>query len=242
MLTAAPQACYGLAQAAFKPLLHAGRPYLPSCLPWRPLLRGWRALSSQHDVCEFMAHLLSIAEPSAYEGLWQSRLTNPFLVTAADPLAAPILLPITGSSLQALVDSWSQQASIQALTRHSGVVMLQLERYGILEGRPSKNSNAVPIQPGESVVLPVFATNHDTELSHMSFRVAYVIYHRGQSTQSGHYQTALCFPRGGTSCASWQFHICNDDCTPRLAKPSDLRDIHCNGYLVGLVWDAGFGA
>eukprot|EP00439_Symbiodinium_sp_Y106_P006153 s5660_g1.t1 len=57
MLTAAPQACYGLAQAAFKPLLHAG------------------------------------------------------------PLAAPILLPITGSSLQALVDSWSQQASIQALPR-----------------------------------------------------------------------------------------------------------------------------
>ena len=111
MLTAAPQACFGLAQAAFKPLLHAGRPYLPSCLPWRPLLRGWRALSSQHDVCEFMAHLLSIAEPSAYEGLWQSRLTNPFLVTAAGPLAAPILLPITGSSLQALVDSWSQQAS-----------------------------------------------------------------------------------------------------------------------------------
>ena len=55
--------------------------------------------------------LLSIAEPSAYEGLWQSRLTNPFLVTAAGPLAAPILLPITGSSLQALVDSWSQQAS-----------------------------------------------------------------------------------------------------------------------------------
>ena len=29
MLTAALQACFGLAQAAFKPLLHAGRPYLP---------------------------------------------------------------------------------------------------------------------------------------------------------------------------------------------------------------------
>ena len=120
-------------------------------------LAGWRALSSQHDVCEFMAHLLSIAEPSAYEGLWQSRLTNPFLVTAAGPLAAPIFAANHGLLFAGACGFMVPAGLHTGSSPHSGVVMLQLERYGILEGRPSKNSNAVPIQPGESVVLPVLS-------------------------------------------------------------------------------------
>ena len=115
--------------------------------------------------------------------------------------------------------------------------MLQLERYGLTDGRPCKNTTPIPIQPGEPVVLPVFDNGHDTELSHLTFRVAYVIYHHGTTTNSGHYQLALCHTKGGASRVQWQFYVCNDNCLPRSARPSDLRDIQGSGYLVGLVRD-----
>ena len=100
-LTASPRECYGAAQAALKPLMRSGRPYLPSCLPWGPLLRGWHHLSTQHDACEFMVHLLDKAAPAAFEGSWQSRLSDPFTITDEGPLRTPILLDLRGETCYA---------------------------------------------------------------------------------------------------------------------------------------------
>ena len=106
--------------------MRSGRPYLPSCLPWRPLLRGWRHLSTQHDACEFMTHLLDRASPVAFEGCWQSRLSHPFTITDEGPLRAPILLDLRGepSGIGGLL----VRASLypQALAACSGVVTLQI--------------------------------------------------------------------------------------------------------------------
>ena len=82
-LTNAPSHCFGSAQAALRLLGKTGTFYLPSCLLWTPLLRGWRALAQQHDVAEFMQHFLSHANPPAYREFWQSRLDLPLQVVDA---------------------------------------------------------------------------------------------------------------------------------------------------------------
>ena len=83
-------------------------------------------------------------------------------------------------------------------------------------------------------MLPCFSEADSVELHHRQFRVAYVIYHHGEVTTSGHYQAALCFPVDPLA-TSWQFYICNDGTEPRCAAAADLRDILHNAYLVGLV-------
>ena len=116
-------------------------------------------------------------------------------------------------------------------------MLLQLKRFHRDSGSVVKNTAPLRIEPGESLILPLFAAASDTELIHQQFRVAYVIYHHGPTPHSGHYQVALSSVRGGSAVTAWHFYVCNDNCVPRLAKPADLRDIHHNGYLVGLVRD-----
>ena len=94
-LLAAPRPCLGSAQAALKLLRKSGTPYLPSCLAWGPILRGWRGLCQQNDAAEFMTHLLRVAQPEAYQGQWQARVSNPVAVVDTGPLAAPILLDVS---------------------------------------------------------------------------------------------------------------------------------------------------
>ena len=114
---------------------------------------------------------------------------------------------------------------------------MQLKRFKYEVGGVTKDTAPLRIEPGESLILPIFAEASDTVLIHQQFRVAYVIYHHGVTPHSGHYQVALCSTRGGSAVTAWHFYICNDNCVPRLAQPADLRDIHHNGYLIGLVRD-----
>ena len=234
-LATTPAHCHGRLQAAVKLLRKPLKPYLPSCLPWVPLLRQWISLRMQHDAAEFMLHLVNYAEPSAYIGQWQARTENPPQVEETGPLSAPILLDLPGGSLQGLVDNWCHQAAIHALQCHSGIVQLQLKRYRNALGVTHKCSDPIAILPGDSLILPVFADSASTTLSHRQFRVAYVIFHHGQTTTSGHYQTALSVPTGPTADSEWQFYICDDGKMPRRAASADLRDIKHNAYLVGLI-------
>ena len=180
--------------------------------------------------------LLRRANPSAYVGLWQSRMSAPHIVREAGDLSLPILIDMQSGSLQHLVDQWTHQAAVHALVHHSGIVMLQIKRYGFEpDSGPTKNLTPLHLQPGEVIVLPQFASQEGLELQLLRFRVGYVIYHLGHTTDTGHYQVALCEKRGHAATAPWQFAICNDGCVPRRAAPSDLCNIAANCYLIGLI-------
>ena len=200
-----------------------------------PPVRHWKSLRTQHDAAEFMLHLINHAEPSAYIGQWQSRTENPLRVEETGPLNAPILLDLPGGSLQELIDKWSRQAAIHALTHHSGIVQRQLKRYHHSFGVTHKSQDPIAILPGDPLILPVFADSASTDLLHRQFRVAYVIFHHGQTTTSGHYGAALSVPLGPTADSEWQFQICNDGRVPRCAAPADSRDIKHNACLVGWI-------
>ena len=234
--------CGGKARTAIMLAQRAHKPYLPDCLAWHPILRGWSQLKQQHDAGMFLTHVLTYAAPAALCGVWQARLCNPDTVTDAGPLTSPILLEVQGRDLQSAVHYWHRQHTIHALTSHGGAVVLQLNRYSFLEGAPRKVCQPVNILPGSTVQMPIFAAR-GIEVSFQPFRVAFVIFHLGDRVTSGHYQTALCVRRRPESAQQpahgldvWEFQICNDRCRPRVATTRDLDCIHCNAYLVGLLY------
>ena len=103
---------------------------LSQCLPWGQFLRTWQQVARQHDAAEFLMHFLQIAQPSAYVGAWQARLDDPEVVTQTGPLLARILMEVRGPTLQEPIDHWHAQPETHALRFRSGLVLVQLERYG----------------------------------------------------------------------------------------------------------------
>ena len=177
------------------------------------------------------------------QGEWAARLTNPHVVTDSGPLLAPLPIEVQGTTLQDAIDRWSMQHSIHALTRHSGIVLLQLKRYYFHAGSAVKNREPVLIEPGRLVTLPVFRYDSWTEVEQQQFRVICVIFHLGDSVSSGHYQTALSYcaqsvslgTAADVSCAPWEYRICDDRRRPRRAKAADNQCINHNAYLIGLM-------
>ena len=212
------------------PILRSSEPvHLPDCLALRWLFAGWSQLHQQHDAGEFLAHCLYAAEAEAWEGRWESRLSEPFRVADAGTLLRAIPLPITGTTLQSLLDAWSQQYAPHALTLHNNVLFLQLERYG---ADAHKNQQLLRIRPGDQLAVPLFAEPASLATRHETFQVVTVIYHIGHTVKSGHYQTLLGHP---SEDGSWGFLVCDDNRSPRVARKTDLNLVDRNAYLIGLV-------
>ncbi|OLQ10962.1 hypothetical protein AK812_SmicGene5292 [Symbiodinium microadriaticum] len=114
----------------------------------------------------------------AWEGTWQARLANPDRCTDEGTLLLAVPLPISGSTLQSLIDSWHVQYSRHAVAKHKGILFLQLERYS---PALAKNLSEIRIRPGDQLAVPVFAETTGLSTLHESFQVAVIIYHLGDS-------------------------------------------------------------
>ena len=137
--------------------------------------------------------------------------------------------------MQSLIAMWHQQYAVHAISQHSGLIMLQLCRYG---SSGTKDCSILPIAPGERLRLPVFVSAEGTRVSEETFCVIWVVFHLGETTSSGHYQAALSVPTTPTTPgehAVWDYYICNDGKTPRKARKTDHSVIDANAYLVGLL-------
>ena len=112
---------------------------------------------------------------------------TPARVVTSGTLEHAIVLPFEGAppyTLQGMLDRWSGQYAPQALVTHRGVVWLQLERYMYAA---AKNRQTVRVRPGDQVAVPIFSESTGLSIQHESFTVAALIYHLGDTTQSGHY-------------------------------------------------------
>ena len=234
-LLGARELCYGAAEAAMRIVTRAGSPYLPSCLPWIPLISGWRNLARQQDAAEFMHHLLLRSSAVAYHGTWQARLCNPTQVVDTGELSSPLPMDLQGGDVQSIIDGWAHQHAVHALVAHGGVVIIQLKRYHVTDARPIKDPSPITFEPGQRVALPIFDDDEGTSTSHQSFRVVYAVVHHGPSTDTGHYQAVLCLPGSEGTDEGWQFYVCNDRAVPRTVTPADYQSIRCNSYLLGLI-------
>lgn len=236
--------CYGKVASAMKPVLSVGKPLLPNSLAWHVVLRGWSELHRQHDVCQFMMHLVEVAEPKAYRGSWQARLTNPDVTVDAGSLQAPILLDLPGRTVAELVQSWHAQHALYALHQRSGVISLQIKRYRHTATGQVKDASPLKWQPGERIAMPIFCDSVGVQVRFEYFRIVFAICHLGQCTQSGHYQTVVCVPKTAgvetaTEPTGWHGFVLNDNSRPRKASPRDADMLERNCYLLGLVFDPG---
>ena len=151
----------------------------------------------------------------AFAGQWQARLTLPYQVQDSGALDCPIMLPLSNSTFQGLINDWRNQYASSSQSH--------------------KNMSRIAITPGSRVNLPHFQTPAEsTEVDSQAYHVAFVIVHLGEVIASGHYQAALSVPCLDNDPPTWSFWLCDDKRSPRPASPKDLRVAH-NAYLVGLI-------
>ncbi|CAE7254612.1 unnamed protein product, partial [Symbiodinium microadriaticum] len=135
LLTDDAASCGGKARSAIMLAQRAHKPYLPDCIAWHQVLRGWAQLKQQHDAGMFLAHVLHYAAPVALRGTWQARLCNPDTVTDEGPLTSPILLEVQGQDLQSAVHHWHRQHTIHAIDTHGAIIQVPIFTAGGIEGR-----------------------------------------------------------------------------------------------------------
>ena len=242
-LTGQEDRCYGSACAAVRPVLRVGRVLLPQCMPWHVLLRGWRGLANQQDVCQFMGHLLDAATPWAYQGKWEARLDNPSTVVDAGTLRAPILMDLRGPGLKDVILAWNEQHSVMPCqvtmafsccsSSDTVLLMVPMSRTRL----PFAGSQVSASLCRFSVTL----LECGPALSTFEWPISFVTW---EHTHTGHFQTVVCVPKaegqgGEESSTSWGNFVLNDNSKPRRATARDTAMLERNCYLIGLVFDPG---
>lgn len=230
-----PESAYGGARVSLQMLAKPGKLNLVHSIAWSHALMNWPHPLQQHDAGEYVNHVLTLFQPSAYRGEWQARHPEaPHRVCDSGQLTAPLLIHLTGDTLPDLIASWHNQYATHALHWHSGLLLLRLVRYGFDQGEAYKNRAPVYVQPGETVAMPVFEGAEGLSVRHEAFRVVFQLFHIGERVDSGHYQCAISVPDSNMQ-SRQRFYICNDNTTPKRATPRDLTQVATNSYLIGLI-------
>ena len=100
------------------------------------------------------------------------------------------------------------------------------------EGRKDQ----VRITLNDSVFVPTFV-GPGTDLRHTKYQLRSLVYHLGNSPQTGHYRSSLFEPSSeealNTSLYS-RAHITDDGTEATRATPATYSDVECNCYLLFL--------
>ena len=230
---------HGRLSTAIRILLKQGSTHLLSLLPWRQALSQWQNVHQQQDVSEFASFLLDFARPEAYQGHWEARLIHegsPPTIRILDSGAcfSPIVIDLTGPTLQRCVYSWHTQANTHALAQAPLLLLLALKRFRMDDDSSTgviKDTQSVTICAGELVRIPSFDSNAGLSMTIVAYVVMGVVFHIGDTIKAGHYRSAL----SGSDPTTNQhvLHLSDDNSKLQISTTSnDL--INSGGYLVGL--------
>ena len=190
-------------------------PLLSSLRSFGSIARGWRFNGRQEDAAEFTLHVLTAL---GLRGLWQSRVDDEGGVRVTDRgTMLYFQLPSVSCTLQDLVEAWTFQQHVYALSGEWDRVPVVLGRYA----RGRKNQARV-IFDGD-LQLPVFG--HGSDLRQARYRVAAALVHLGDEPNHGHYRALLRYRN------RWYY---TDDGI--ASCETQLQGVHaCNVYLLWLV-------
>ncbi|CAE7175628.1 unnamed protein product [Symbiodinium microadriaticum] len=198
---------------------------------WKHLLRGWRQPDAQHDVADFLSHILSIMQPPQLQARWEARLATMQGTACEDngTLHTPIVLHIhsTHVTLQDCINAWHQQVRPHALVAVPGLLFVQLARYRCTGSLTFKNRQSVVIP--SQVTIPVFGRG--IQIFNATFHTAAVISHHGAHTCTGHYTTLL-FPNAADD--RGHYWGTDDDRQAQLSE-SMPKHVQHDGYIVALI-------
>ena len=174
---------------------------------WRALIAGWTNSHRQHDVVEFAAFFCKKHRIALVTGEWEARTNVDGVGQPGDAgsCAQPILLhlpstpPGLGSTLkaQSVVDQWYAQEAIHACTVLPSVLMLQLGRFQVCDGRVVKVHT--PVQVNDNLWIPSFM-NANFQVRPVKYERIAVLCRHGEHPKAGHYQAILHSASGCWSC------------------------------------------
>ena len=168
---------------------------------WGDVLSGWAEAHRQHDVCEFLGHVLQRLQLDLFQGIWQARQLASYrgAVRCIDhgtgtqpiPLHFPSRPPGLRISLQVqqLVDYWqlNNDRTVGFLAPPSAIAF-QLMRFKRVRGVTTKDRTEVNF--ALTINIPIFADDRLARTIHTYSLVSYVVHH-GLTPQSGHYTAHL---------------------------------------------------
>ncbi|CAE7307349.1 unnamed protein product [Symbiodinium sp. CCMP2592] len=202
---------------------------------WRSMFRNWQAPDRQHDVAEL---LLVMGErcPALLQNIgiaWEARAQTleGFQVLEAGcsmPLGLSPLAALTSgvhdrTSVQCLVDFWSQQEGLQAATFSPGALALQIGRFKTDEQGRRVHKWGFHVVPGRSLRFPVFSG--DMVVRGVEYTPCSIVIHLGNTPDTGHYQAILLDER------SDKFLMADDGQRARPCSEAELNSVYTNSYL-----------
>ena len=230
------------------------RVLLSRCLMWQPLLQQWRQPQRQHDIGEFMTHVMQKASPDSMRGTWHAMtmagevrdvgtFLGPLVVHLTEPTATHV------ASLQALIDGWVDAGDgIQRLLFEAPPILcVQIARF---HGRRHirKSLQQVSLGNGEVRLQCRERPGHDSELC--IYRVQALSVHIGHTPSTGHYRAVLLAERPVESVSSagssgsaidsigvyhsiyHGAHYTDDGASATPVLDGDVNAIMCNMYLI----------
>ena len=227
---------FGSLRPALLAISRLRRLEIPTHHDWKPLLRGWRRPTQQHDAAEFMSH---VTDPSAAAliGRWQARcLAGGRLSIRDEGNSAPyVSVDITAQhDLQNALNAWHQQQYIHALIDLPKLLCLQLGRFRHEGSRTVKVRHRCSVP--QRLQVPHFADDF-LECATQEYILCSGIVHVGDTATSGHYR-AMCVhspfadTRSEDSSPALRYTLCDDDRPASLHSPRLDSLLEHNLYVV----------
>ena len=223
----------GRAKPALRAMLQStGVVNLLESFAWRFLFAGWARVAQQHDVSEWIQHVMFQVDLLSFAGTWQARINLDGLLHVRDTADAkiPIILKMTTGAteytLQDLFDGWSStEEAIRGFSSFPQDFCCCVARFDFSSSDVQKLRTPVSLIEPE-VRVPCFVDNNTVELQYSTFQILGAIAHYGDSIRHGHYRAFL----REQDC----WYITDDNTKARKAKPADMFDLWSNCYVIWL--------
>ena len=167
---------------------------------WRAMFGRWSMPHEQHDVAEFLQCVAEFC-PTMVQSLGMRResrtqesgiLETRDLGNSLPPSISPsngVLSGRVGTSVQRLIDDWSQQADVHAALSEPRVLIVQAGRSRQDEAGHANSKWGYDVILDRVVWFPVFTNGLPTRS--IRLKLCSFVVHRGPSLHMGHYQAIL---------------------------------------------------
>ena len=219
--------CLGAGANAFKSVLMAGKMCsVLQLFTWRPIFQQWQHGGRQHDVAEFIAHVIHCCQAIVFRGDWEARVMLGDRLQVDDRGSCTQLIsldvPENGPwTLQELIDNWGAQARVHALVSAPQWLVLRLSRFRQTSDGLGKVRSAMSW--GAEVRMPCFGDGIQTAC--ITYAVKSCAVHLGSRVDEGHYRALLCSGVG-------ELRYCDDNRCAELL--TDFESVARDVYVVML--------
>ena len=186
---------YGTQAQAWRDVSYTRRPiHVHALSSWKSVLKDWANLHMQHDVCEFLEHILGRGRPPVLQGRSESRLASSTGIETRyrhhmhKAITLHLPTPHEPTHLSRLFEHWHRGGPfVQACATSPSVAILRISGFQTLpDDSVCKLHTHVAIPT--KVMLPYFSGSSG---EYMEYHVAACILHCGQHITEGHYTTRL---------------------------------------------------